>query len=323
MVSASPPGLIVAIQDSDPHRPPRKVLRIVAGKDGSYSVSVPYHPATTGMLYKVTVFDGWEGYPTEFHSRYRVNSKVKLSLHSSGFVSFSGGSPVIRSGEAGLHVVKGIGVHSHPFTDPIDTGPTWMASVFDLGEFDLLEEEESAPVLLFNHFDFFHRDEHDLVGRHQYTIEGWMFPAAARRTAVLGPRGWYFEAPYGTIRTNWTVAYRVIDLPTAFSFLGLVVSLQHLPPDIGGGYGLAGPKDITTGAMVQGKFPAPDDERDLPDLTYDRSDPLPRDPIDAAIKAVALQAREGRIDTGRRFVLGQPMHPWPKRRYTDDLVEDE
>jgi hypothetical protein len=202
-------------------------------------------------------------------------------------------------------------VHSQPFTDPITTGPTWMATLFNLGEFELLNDNESAPVLLFNKYDFFDRDEHDLVGRHVYTVEGWMFPSASRREATLGPRGWSFDAPYGTIRTDWTVSYRVIDLPTAFSFLGLVVSLKHLPPDWEGGYSLGGPKDITTGAMVQGMFPAPDDERDIPDLTYDRSDPFPADPIDAAIKAMELQERERKIDTGPRYALPKPLPSSP------------
>ena len=107
---------------------------------------------------------------------------------------------------------------------------------------------------------------------------------------------------YGTIRTEWLVRFRVVELNSPFAVLGLLVLLRHEDPQMGGGYALSGPKDVMSGATLQAAFPATDDDLTLPSLAYDASHPFPADRLAAAIAAIEIQADNRQSDTRRRYV---------------------
>jgi len=267
---------IIAIKDHDSRRPPRKVLRIMASRDGSYSIWSPYHPAATGLLYKgrlsPIVASIPYAVPAEISEQHRVDVPVKLSLHASGFVQFSAvGRSKVRSGRSRFLVPKGLGIQSQDILNPIETGPTWMATFFELSECQRVDGTEKAPIIQFGDQDFFERDDHDLEGRHVYMVEGFVLPANLRREARFGGSGWVINREYSTIRPDWVMDFRVVELPTSVAFLGIVVSLLHGPRDLHRGYMLGGPKDIVTGHTLQGFFPLPDPvdpDRNLPSLEY-------------------------------------------------------
>jgi hypothetical protein len=249
---------IIAIRDGD--GPPVKLLRILTSKDGSYSISAPYHPAKSGLLSRMSAPDvlnpdggGWAK-PIDEH---RVDVPVKLMFHSSGFIQFSAAGKVpVRSGRTPLSVPKGIGVHSQSLLDPVDTGPTWMASFFLASECEPLTGNEKQPVFLFERGDFFERDSHDLKGRHVYAVEGFVFPSDIRRDAFLGRKGWTLIHEYGVNRPDWQVEFRVLDLPVQTAFLGVTVSVRHFDRSTPGGYSLSGARDIASRQYIIGMFPA-------------------------------------------------------------------
>jgi hypothetical protein len=108
-------------------RPPRKVLRIIASRDGSFAIAVLFYPLIPGEIHKVggpTIVNpehsGWMS-PIDAH---RVEVPVKMMFHAGSFVQFSSfGKKPIRSGRRELYVPKGMGIHSHPVLAPVETGP--------------------------------------------------------------------------------------------------------------------------------------------------------------------------------------------------------
>lgn len=261
---ASTQEAIIAVQGYDSESPSFKLLRLVATRDGSYSISAPYHPAKSGLLFKAAM-PTWaegspQGLPVAPQIKYRVDVPVKMSFHPSGFVQFSSVGPApIRSGRTKFHVPRGLGIQSHDILNPIDSGPTWGATFFNASECEVVTGTEQLPVMLFRPGDYFERDEHDLEGRHIFQVEAFTFPHTRRREVFLGAHGWTLRTGYGVYRPEWEVDFRVFDLLTPVAFLGLTVSLRHGPPDMGGGYGLSSPKDIVTKATLQGMFPFPED----------------------------------------------------------------
>jgi hypothetical protein len=269
---------IIAIQDGT--REPRKVLRLVATRDGSFSISSPYHPARTGILAKVRIIPGTPS-PTEANpeEEHRVTALVKLSYHPSGFVQFSSAERRrIRSGHgtaSGLILPpKGLGLHSHPITDPILTGGTLGADFQDIRACKQLAENEKARVLLFREGDFFERDEHRPHGRHLFHVQFFVFPAIVRRGALFAAGRWVLRQPYSPEQPDWPAEFRIFDLPTPLAFLGILVerehaSDKHLASDSGtrpSGYALGGPRELAGLARLVGFFPASDEALGLPSL---------------------------------------------------------
>ena len=104
-------GFRIAIRDSSGD------LRLAARLttcNGGFGVSVPYHPAKNGWLYKAPYYYGRAKDScgiTEF-THYTVSDSVKLSIHMNGFVQFSaaGGQPIISGFNQELQQAKGLGL---------------------------------------------------------------------------------------------------------------------------------------------------------------------------------------------------------------------
>jgi len=222
------PNRIIAIEDAgDLH----KVLRIVTTEDGSFAL-VPLHPAQVGLISKsgpppvlTAPGTGW----TPMLQTHRVGTRVKLIYHPSGFVQFSkAGKEKVRSGakREDFYVPEGMGIHSQPHADPIETGPSVAAAFYNLHECPVVERSEPVPLMVFRDddvVDWFHHSASGLpdlhVGpttHHVYNVEVFVFPAIVRREALYSDRRWVLVRPYSAMRPDLDdTVFRVFDLPNA------------------------------------------------------------------------------------------------------------
>lgn len=244
-------------------------------------MSVPYHPAKTGLLIKgrkPVVRTGYHG-PFGSHAEtakvvesYRADVPVKLSVHASGFVQFSAaGKTPVRSGRTSdiLPIPKGLGLESNPIANPILTGPTFGAVFEAHDECEVATGKEKRPVMLFKEGDFFERDDHD-GARHVYSVEGFFFPMDEKRHALLMSDGMTIRRPYSPLRPEWIVDFRVVTLPSRLAFLGVCVTRRHRSLGTGTGYMVGGPRDRTGRYFIAGLYPAPDDDDNpSPSLVYE------------------------------------------------------
>jgi hypothetical protein len=270
---------IIAIEDGADV--PRKVLRLLALSDGSFSISAPYHPARSGLLSRVRhpsavvgLGDYWV--PAEPDQTYRVSRLVKLAYHASGFVQFSSAEKQpIKSGRlppSQFLLPKGLGMESNPITEPIESGPTLGALFMGIRHCKHLVGRQSVPILRFVEGDFRELDAHVPGMRHDFGIDIFVFPrgelanASLERGRLLLRRS---MPPYTT------ATFRVFDLPTRLAFLGIVVSRMHATDSENSAdesghttatYTLGGPRSLVGGFYLAGIFPAPTDARASPSL---------------------------------------------------------
>ncbi len=132
--------------------------------------------------------------------------------------------------------------------EPIETGPVWSVDFYDIGECRQLgETKRGMRVIKFSNPEYFERDEHQFFrGSHAYRVEGFLFPRAVRSEAVYrSGKGWVLDRPYSSLRPDWPVQFRVVDLPTSEVFLGILISRYHIARSSGSGYSMGSQKDLT------------------------------------------------------------------------------
>jgi hypothetical protein len=273
------PEAIVAVLDSADR--PRKVVRLVTTRDGSFSIAAPYHPARSGTIAKIgapPVVEPDGGGWSKPITPHRVDVRVKLTYHASGFVQFSSAERgKIRSGRASareFYVPKGMGIHSHPLADPIETGPSCGITFFNVVECLPVDGTEKVPVLLFRNGDFFERDEHRSGFHHSYTISVFVFPPDVRREALFLDDRWVLHRAYSPLRPQWQVEFRVFELPTPLAFLGIVVERRHHlnTDDAPMGYIFSSPRDLGSQLWLTGHFPAGEGDDVYPSLAWPGSE---------------------------------------------------
>ena len=255
------PEAIVAIA-ADGDRP-RKVVRIVTMRDGSFSIAAPYHYARTGLLAKMEappiLSQPGAGWSTPIDPAH-VDVRVKLTYHASGFVQFSSAEGNrIRSGRGAFSVPNGMGLHSHPLTDPIESGPSCGLNAFHLTDFQPLDGKEKAPVILFEEKHIFETGRSpDRDERLYYITSIFVFPSIERREAIYADGGWVLRRPYAPSRPEWPAEFRVLDLGTSLWFLGVIVERRNMVPgdeDSTARYTIGGPRDLGSRRWLAGWFP--------------------------------------------------------------------
>lgn len=247
----------------------RKVLRLLRLSDGSFAITAPYHPATTGDLSKIKIpervqFGGehWVGAEIE----YRVSSRVKLIYHPDGFVQFSSADTgKIISGSLPAHeflLPKGLGIYTQPITDPISSGPTLGANFRGLGKCKRLDAKEKTPLVIIRREDLVVEMTDPFSPNPEYGIEFWFFPADVRREATLREGRWRLEAEIPGVPVP--VPFRVVDLATRFAFVGILVrryvgeSVEASGVNDGTQYFLVSPRSLVGEYQLVGHFPASD-----------------------------------------------------------------
>ena len=132
-----------------------KLFKVWFGRDGTYYVTVPYHPARTATLWKRTV-----RYDTPFGQEVCSTNKdlvdvavlddderrVKLSHHPDGLCQFSGEG--IASGKDSHGLIRGIG----GFTRALraigpEFGPVFIVAVYGIESFEECPEVGRDDVL--------------------------------------------------------------------------------------------------------------------------------------------------------------------------------
>jgi hypothetical protein len=121
----------------------RKLIKIVpySSSDGGFGVMMPYHKANFGFLFKARVHDTTANLialpEPNVIGTYEASSKVKMSFHPDGAVQFSSMNGRIISGrDSDTGAFKGLGIVSHPFTQPVRSGPTFGIVAWGLSEFE-------------------------------------------------------------------------------------------------------------------------------------------------------------------------------------------
>ncbi len=128
-----------------------KVCKVWFGADGSFYVTVPYHPARRAVFLKMTA-----DYTTAQRGQWVPHddaidvailddddARPKLSCHPDGFCQFSG--PGIVSGKDETGKPKGIGVFSSPLMK-LGSGPRFSIVIQGIEAFDRQEGERDGDV---------------------------------------------------------------------------------------------------------------------------------------------------------------------------------
>jgi hypothetical protein len=240
---------------------PRKLVRIAGLADGSLKVFVPYHPALDGFAAKLDLGGSRHGLShTGFAAiaeGYTVPAPIGLSLHSGGFTQFStAGKIAVRSGVKPFAIPKGLGLHHPPLTEFPATGPLFIVSFDDIRACKALGTlDKNVQSLVVPEQAIFNRDEHFEGSAHQYWVEGFVLPADVRREAIFD-HGWWLDREYSSVRPDWQVRFRVLDLPTPLYFLAVLVSRSHREPSDSIAYTITSPRDHTRQYALMARFPA-------------------------------------------------------------------
>jgi len=117
--------------------------------------------------------------------------------HASGFVQFSSaGKGAIVSGShppANFLQPKGLGIHTQPITEPIDTGATMGAQFRGIQKCRELDPNEKTSVIVFRERDMI-LNVHDPFPTHPESLVGfWFFPGNERKHAVIRNGRWEID----------------------------------------------------------------------------------------------------------------------------------
>jgi hypothetical protein len=164
-----------------------KVSKLIFyGEDSGFGILAPYHAAKEGYLLKYTaqrnkLYGKYEdGYTIKSSDTvpYTATDRVKLSIHSDGFVQFSGENPgrIISGKDPITGDAKGLGLFSSPLSKPIISGPTFVLTIWGLYDFTVIEKAKSGEIVTeFSEKDYIYR-ETDAAKWNAYQIEGFVFP---------------------------------------------------------------------------------------------------------------------------------------------------
>jgi len=169
----------------------RKICKVWFGSDGSYYVTVPYHPAKKAVLIKHTVNyvtsvpttpddRNWAPLSEAIDVASSDDARLKLSHHPDGFIQFSGQGLV--SGRNPDGSFKGIGISSWALRDGC-RGPAFSLCIFGMDEFDVADSKtDYTCVVRDNELTF-------LPANRTLIIEGHYFPILWRRFIQKLPDG--------------------------------------------------------------------------------------------------------------------------------------
>ncbi len=167
-----------------------KFTKVWFGNDGSYYVTVPYHPEKKAILMKMPVVynEYREKQFRSFNSAVEVavmdddDLRIKMSHHPDGFCQFSGKG--IISGLDENKQPKGIGLYTSPL-DEIGRGPAFSVVVQGIEVFD-----QGSPTN--NDIVFSFEEMNALLSDNGFILEGHYFHRHERRFIRKLPDGQYY-----------------------------------------------------------------------------------------------------------------------------------
>jgi hypothetical protein len=165
-----------------------KLCKLFFGRDGSYYVTSPYHPARGAMLFKATV--NYALPEMDIFVEEAVDAaaeddekRIKLSHHPDGFLQFSGEG--IVSGKDAEGNIRGIGVMSWPLDRPA-RGPAFGLTMYGLERFEKVHRVKDTSCV------FRHEELTPVPGPCVFSLEGYYLPALWRRFVRVRPDGTRF-----------------------------------------------------------------------------------------------------------------------------------
>jgi tetratricopeptide (TPR) repeat protein len=204
-----------------------KISEITLSSDGSFSLSVPYCRERNGSIYMAYV-DPSPHYFTldakQMIKSFAVDTSVKVTMHTSGFVQFSG-KGVISGIDRTTGDIKGVGLISSPLEKPIESGPTIGGMMWGLSSgYTKYAKDTKHPIIL-REGDYYYRfaspDNYNC-----YLLEIFVFPDMMRRQIKEDKFGYYMYNQFFQYREQPGAIFklRVIYLKNIPSFLGILVT---------------------------------------------------------------------------------------------------
>lgn len=172
-----------------------------------------------------------------------INKEIKLSIHNSGFVQFSG-KGILSGIDKHTGQIKGMGLWSSPLVKPI-CGPTFGFTFWGLPGFEqcMKEKNSNKNTIIFDKTDFYYRHCNRL-NWNGYIIEGFFL----RQELSKGIK-YVNRIPTITLQLpNYEIPRAVFTLKVIFledspGFIGLLASKTKLnfPKEFTTGYTIGGP----------------------------------------------------------------------------------
>lgn len=213
-----------------------KVTSIYLMSDGGFKLDVPYCTHERGLIQKWTLPE--EAYskmrivvPLSETGRFLVRNRPQLSIHSSGFVQFSG--PGIVSGiDKATGEYKGLGIQAPPLTTPINTGPTCGVVFWGLKDgYEVANKYDEINLIIPSEVFGYHPTATEYANAYQ--LEIWVFPAdeyyekAIRKNPSNGDEYMALRFPNFLPAPNTAFLMRVVRLKGIKCFLALLPRAVH------------------------------------------------------------------------------------------------
>ena len=165
----------------------RKLFKVFIGQDGSYYVTVPYHPAHRALIFRqdISYAQGNVSLKLDDANELAVleddEARLKLVHHPDGFIQFSGKG--VTSGRNALTgEPNGVGTFSWPLFRPV-AGPSFGVTIIGVEDFMSASTAEQNSVV-------FDADDLDPgPDDNALTIEGYYFAPPMRRFLSRDWRG--------------------------------------------------------------------------------------------------------------------------------------
>jgi hypothetical protein len=225
-----------------PGTTPKKIFKIIGFSTGGFSVSVPYHRDRSGLVFQTTV--DYRNKFTEIRQdecqAFSASDKVKLALHPSGWVHFSGEreGTIISGLDPKTKKPKGAGVQVPPLDEPIRTGPTANVICWGLHHFDDLSQSRSSDIV-FQQSDIYFKSKGDA-----YAFDIYVFTKAELVDAETRNGRLVIIEPITLFGKEHECDLIVRELAGQSIFLGLMCRRVRLYFQSPSGYQLNGPSQI-------------------------------------------------------------------------------
>lgn len=249
-----------------------KIFKITPHSDGGFDIHVPYHKDKIGYLYKIKIpyIPGRSAVPlTAIIQQKTIDKDVKLSIHKSGFVQFSG-KGVISGVDNRTGKAKGLAIKISPLTSPINTGPTFGVSIWGPNNFEELTKKKwRNNYIIFNSKDFY-LDPPYTKNPNTFVFECFLFKTSMAGQVTLTNSG---EAvlttnlPIYIYNRSKIFKMKVIFLKNSPVFIAILPqSIKFDSPRAESGYSLNGPAEVvqtnwssvSEGIHLRAEYPHPD-----------------------------------------------------------------
>lgn len=224
-----------------------KISSITLLSDGSFKLDVPYCQFKEAFLTKIT--PNYKS-PTKRYlvkiseKNFTLRSRPQLSIHSSGFVQFSG--PGVLSGvDKKTGIPKGLGVYSAPLSTPVQSGPTAGISFWGLEFFEKLLSKRKTDLII-NEGQLINRFYKDESSLNSYLFEFFVFSEKFDKYIRKTSRGeeatiWFPQYP-------GLFTFPVLRLKNHSSFIGVIPFMVYsgFAEKVDFGFNFGGPAGTDT-----------------------------------------------------------------------------